>query len=364
VKPKLERDEKSFVETISKGNLTTAMKNHFGSSNRLRLWGALVLLLVLLLVAAVWQRWQAPLAKQSARVRIGYQALAANLPFFVATEKGFFRLHGLDVEAVRFETADAAADALLRGDIASDFSLPMLVFLSREEKVPGSLVAYGFQMDTPEFSHEAILVSSDSDIKTIADLRSKVIGVFPGVAAKTYLTEALIKAGLARTEVDAKPLQIQLHLQALRAKQIDALLAYEPTISIAKSEGYGRVLETAVFPRYLQNPFPVTVFAMPRSFVSEHPKEARKIVSAIADAIDYVKGSPSDANETVVKFANLPDASLAPKLSQLLSVLATDVDDRSLQKFVDWHKDIGLVEKGITMDNVLYREPRELIAPK
>jgi|ERR1035441_208764 ABC-type nitrate/sulfonate/bicarbonate transport system substrate-binding protein len=231
----------------------------------------------------------------------------------------------------------------------------MLTFLAREEKLPGSFLVYGFQIDTPEHSHEAILVLADSEIQQVSQLRNKRIGTFPGLAAKSYLTEALVKAGFSRADIVVEPLQVQLHLQALRGKQVDALLAYEPTISIATAAGFGRVVERAIFPRYLQNPFPVTVFAMPRAYALAHPKEAEAIVAAVADAIEVISRSPGEANQTVIKYTSLQDTNVASTLNQPLNVLAHDVDTKVLQEFVDWHKKVGLLESSIKIEGVLYR---------
>ena len=322
--------------------------------NRKVLFGAIFLVAVVALIFGVLKLRPKP--GNLAHVRIGFQPIASNLPLFVAVEKGFFRNHGLEVEPVRFETADAAADALLRGDIDTDFALPMLVFLTREQAASGTFVAYGFQLDTPEHSHEALIVVNESNVKQLSDLNGKSIGVFPGVAAKTYLTEALVGAGLKREEIQARPLQVQLHLQSLQAKQIDALLAYEPAVTQATTQGFARILESGVFPRHLQNPFPVTVFAMTRRYAAGHPQQADAIVAALGDAIDYISSSPQDANTTVIKYTNLQDAAMARKLGQPLNVLARNVDAVALQRFIDWHHSVGLTQGSTEARTLLYSQ--------
>ena len=57
-----------------------------------------------------------PAAAQSA-VRVGYMPIAEELPKMVASEKGFFKEHGLDAELVRFESGPDMGTALLGGSI-------------------------------------------------------------------------------------------------------------------------------------------------------------------------------------------------------------------------------------------------------
>jgi len=288
------------------------------------------------------------------RVRIGYQPLASNLPVYVALQQGFFRSHGLDVELVRFETADTAADAVLRGDVLTDFSLPFMVVLLREAAAPGSFLAYGFQLDTPERSHEALIVPTASTIATLSDLGNKSVGVFPGVAARAYLVEALAAVGVPRDAVDARPLQVQLHLQSLRSGQIDALLGFEPAVTIATREGFARIIEWGVYPRHIQNPFPVTMFVFNRAHCQSHSRECDAIVAAIRDAIAYIQRSPREANRSVVGYTAVTDPAVAEALNQPVNVLAQDVETSVLQRAVDWHQQVGLLNTQFSITSILY----------
>jgi NitT/TauT family transport system substrate-binding protein len=292
---------------------------------------------------------------QRTSVRVGYQAIASNIPFFVAVEQGFFRNHGIDVEAVRFETADAAIDGLIRGDIITDFSVPFMVFLTREAQLPHTLMVYGFQMDTPEHTHEALVVRSGSRASSIDDLKGKIIATFPGVAAKAYLDECLQKAGFKGYEINLKPMQASLQVQALLANQVDAILAYEPLPTLGRVEGWGRSLERALFPRYILSPMPVTVFPLRRAFVEKNPQVADALVAAVGDAIAYINEYPAAANRTMAKYTGLKDESVAESVGQMLNVLVKDADLKQVQAFADWHAQKGLVSRSITVVDVIFR---------
>lgn len=296
-----------------------------------------------------------PVASQTTKIRVGYQAIASNIPFYVALEKGCFTKHGLEAEAVRFETADAAMDALIRGDIATDFSVPLMVFLTREVQLPHALMTYGFQMDTPGHTHEALLVTTGSVVRLIADLKGKTIATYPGVAAKAYFEECLRKAGFNDKDIQLKPIQASLHIQALQAGQVDALFTYEPLPTLGQHEGWSRVVESALFPRYILDPMPVTVFPILRAFVEKNPQTANAIVATIGDAITYIRENPEAANRTMVKYTTLKDESIAGGVGQMLNVLAKDADLTQVQAFADWHVQKGLVTRSLRIADVVFR---------
>lgn len=292
--------------------------------------------------------------KTPEQVKIGYQPLASNVPFYVAIEKGYFKDEGLIVEPVRFESANTAIEALLNNQIVTDVVVPLVVIFSIEQNNPNQFKLYAFQSDTKENTHEAFITRKNSDISSLEDFKGKKIGCFPGSAAKAYI-EAMLKDKLnVLKDITIVPMPPQLHLQALENGQVDVLLAYEPTLTIAVESGIAKIILKSSFARLLRDPFPVTTFPFNEKFVEEKPEIAKRIVNAFYRAFDYIKENPLEANKTIVKYTNL-DEKYLDNLNQLLQQKASELSQQELQDFADWHYEIGLLEKKINVKDMFYK---------
>jgi len=193
--------------------------------------------------------WQKSGQRQVIPVRVGYQALASSWAFYVANERlpgratSFFEDEGLAVEPIRFDSSNKGGEALLRGDIVTNSATTLTVLLNIEESAPGTLKCYAFQMHTSAHFFESVMVRKGSGIEKYEDVRGKTIGVFPG-----SLSEALTRALLGKyfpAEKDTKIVQLNppLQLQALAGGQVDALISYEPTTTLALDKGVATLLE-------------------------------------------------------------------------------------------------------------------------
>src|SRR6195952_3025162 len=54
-------------------------------------------------------------AQGATKLRIGYWPVASGLPFFAAIDKGYFKEAGLDVEPLKFASAQQVMEAMLAG---------------------------------------------------------------------------------------------------------------------------------------------------------------------------------------------------------------------------------------------------------
>jgi sulfonate transport system substrate-binding protein len=89
---------------------------------------------------------------------------------------------------------------------------------------------------------DAILVPSDSPLKSAKDLKGKTIGVSKGSSAHGQLLYSLRKAGLSTKDVKLSFLQPADAYAAFKAHQLDAWAVWDPYTSQAKLESGARVL--------------------------------------------------------------------------------------------------------------------------
>ncbi len=292
-------------------------------------------------------------------VRIGYQALAPSWAFYVANErlpgndKSFFEEEGLGVEAVRFNSSNTAGEAMLRGDISTDSATTMTVLFAIEANHPGSLKCFGFQMHTVGEFLESVIVRKDSGAKTYSDLIGGKIGVFPGSLSE-HITKILLKSnGVDPEEVTIIQMAPPLQLQALESGQVDALVSYEPTTTIALSKNIAEVIEHSPWAKHIFEPFPVASYCFTSNFLEQQPEVAQKIVGAWYKAIDYLNVNSTEAALTISKYTNVePD--LASLLNQPAQKKATEVDRAAIQRLANLYLEFGIIDKPVDTSNIYY----------
>jgi sulfonate transport system substrate-binding protein len=89
---------------------------------------------------------------------------------------------------------------------------------------------------------DAVLVPSDSTLKSVKELRGKTIGVAKGSSAHGQVLYTLRKAGLSTKDVKLSFLQPADAYGAFKQHQIDAWAVWDPYTSQAKLEAEARVL--------------------------------------------------------------------------------------------------------------------------
>lgn len=199
------------------------------------------------------------------------------------------------------------------------------------------------------------MVKPDSPIKTLADLRNKRIGTFPGTQMVVFLKLILGRFFDANKEVQIIELKPQLQPQALETGQVDAVFCLEPTGTLLEARGIGRSVSINPLYEYIQQPFPTAVGIVSTRLAREQPMVVSKIQAALRSAHEYIKTNQSEAALTVPKYAPI-DKDLAPRIS-LYDYWSIDAIDRSaVQRLADLYSDNGVLTKRINT-TALYATP-------
>jgi NitT/TauT family transport system substrate-binding protein len=314
--------------------------------NKKILIGALVLVCALLIVLGIV--FISNIAKVSPQdnteIKFGYQPFGSNLAFFVAMDKGFFTEKGLHVTPVNILSANDAAIAVQKGDIIGDATIPLDVLLNIESKTPGTMKIFMVKTTSQEAWSDYLLVKSNSDIKTISDLKGKKIGAYPGSAQQTLLKIFLSKF-IANNDFTVIQLAQTVQLQALSSGQVDAILTYDQTAVIALASGNVNVLEEHPL-RYVSDPLYGFPYVISTDFEKNHPGTAKKFVEAFYEASDYIKAHPEESKNIMAKWVNI-DPSLAQKVPLWEQTKGKDVDRQSLQNLADLYFENKVIDQKI-----------------
>ena len=241
-------------------------------------------------------------AKKPAQVKIGYLPITLTLPFFVAMEKGYFTEAGLEVEAIKYTTADQLTNALLAGNIDITANTSMSTFMSTVEESPDFAKIYMVSIHDPENYLDALLARKGSGIKRIEDLKGKKIGMFPGSTNVIYLSIALSNYLNPESDVEMIQLPPQTHIEALASGQVDALYTLEPLVTVAIIKGIGEMLIQGSNSTYIVNPFPGGTYIVSTEFHREHNTTARKVIAAIYRGVEFIRDNEIEARQYYEKY--------------------------------------------------------------
>jgi NitT/TauT family transport system substrate-binding protein len=137
----------------------------------------------------------------------------------------------------KFTDWPTVKEALIAREIDAVFILAPMAMQLRADGVPIKVVYLGHRDGT------AIMVGTDSDIHTFADLRGKTVAIPSRFANQNVLMHRMMKTwGMPFDSIDLRELPPPEHPSALRSGSVDAYIVGEPFAAQAEVDGYGRVL--------------------------------------------------------------------------------------------------------------------------
>jgi len=254
----------------------------------------------------------APMATEAqTKVKVGVLKLTSSAPIFVGVEKGFFKEFGLEPELVYFQAAVPIATALAAGQVevgATGLTAALYNIVLQGEKL---WIVADKGREWPGFPLVGIMVQKElwdaGKLRSIRDLKGRSIGVTQlGSTFHFQIGNILEKEGLALSDVRIVPLQaIPATVEALRGKQVDAILVPQPFPGAAEAAGFGKILAWAgdLYPWQIAAVFYSKGFAADRSravaFMKGYAKASRYYFDAALVQKDG-KVVPGAAYEEVV----------------------------------------------------------------
>lgn len=285
-------------------------------------------------------------------IKIGYQANSAHLPTFIGLER-YFGEEGLNVEAVKFESANQLMEALVSGRIDAGIGAITVLF-SIEQNIPGKFKIFMVNEITKDKYYDFILTKKNSDIKSLQDLKGKKVGTWPGSTILTYLKIILNKNGINPDEVNIQQLAQNLQTQALAAGQVDALFTLEPIATIAIENGIADVLESGTLSKYIMDPMPGASYVISAEFLEKYSKESNRLIAAIKKSNSYIETNQQEAKKVLTKYTPLNEE-IALKIHIAPWVYIEDADKPAIRKHADLLFENRELDKRINITNMLYK---------
>jgi NitT/TauT family transport system substrate-binding protein len=187
---------------------------------------------------------------QGKPIKVGVLKLTSSAPIFLGVEKGFFKEFGVEPELVYFQAAAPIATALAAGQLdvgATGLTAALYNIVLGGEKL---WIVADKGREWPGYPLVAIVVQKelwDGGMRSIKDLKGRRIGVTQlGSTFHYHIGNILEKDGLHLSDVKIVPLQaMPATMEALKGKQVDAILVPQPFPGAAEAQGFGKIVAWA-----------------------------------------------------------------------------------------------------------------------
>jgi NitT/TauT family transport system substrate-binding protein len=229
-------------------------------------------------------------ASSRLKVRVGYIGLTCEAPLFVAYEKGFFRDEGVDAEMTKSDW-DGFKDQLGLGKLDITHTLVMYLLKPMEQ---------GLDVKITGGVHRGCLriqAGTKTDIKSLADLKGKRIGVPSAIGSPPFIFASRVLGANGfdvSKDVDWRAFPPGALGLALDQGKVDAVATSDPIGTMLLKQGKVRnVVDQAVDAPYKEEYCCVVVCN--GKFLQRDPAAAAKATRAILKAAKWVKANPMAA---------------------------------------------------------------------
>jgi len=226
------------------------------------------------------------------KVKVGVLKLTSSAVLFLGVEKGFFKEHGIEPELVFFQAAAPVATALAAGQLdvgATGLTAALFNIVLGGEKL---WIVADKGREWPGYPLTAIVAQKElweAGLRTPANLKGKRVGVTQlGSTFHYHLGNILEKERLSLADVKVVPLQaMPAVMEALKGKQVDAIMLPQPFPGTAEAQGFGKVVAWAgdLFPWQIAAVFYSKKFAADReravNFMKGYVKSSRYYHDAV-----------------------------------------------------------------------------------
>ncbi|WP_298500556.1 ABC transporter substrate-binding protein [uncultured Methanobrevibacter sp.] len=285
-------------------------------------------------------------------VKIGYLPSDHDAALFVAEAQGKYAEKNITVELVQFNNGGDLMTAMASGEVDVGYVGIAPVLSSVAKGVPVKVIS------SAQTEGSGIVVTEDSGINSAADLKGKSIAT-PGEASIQYvlLTYYLKENNLSADDLNISAMKVPSMNDALKTKQIDGIITFQPYVSIATNDSGNKLLEDSseILPNH-----PCCVVVASDDFIKNHEDNVKDIIAIHENATNFINEQIEAGNasavvkllpEDIVSDADLEALSLEsfPFISGIDDSFKSDVD--AFQKL---EVEIGILNSTIPQDKLYW----------
>lgn len=265
----------------------------------------------------------------------------------------------LDEKQVKLVKTGAATDSLellKQGKIDGAGLTLDEVLRARENGIPLSVIL------VCDISAGADLLLARPEIKTLAEIKGRRIGVEHGALGALMLHQVLQAAGLKVEDITPVSLTVDQQVDAWKHGRIDAAVTYEPSSNRIMEMGGHRLFDSSMTPDLV-----VDVFAVRTSLLDHaHGEALRHLVASHLKGLNHLNTNPDDAAYRLAPGFKLPPEKVMasfkglvlPDLENNLRLLATAQPAllTSAKRIARILQEAGLLQRQADLTELLHPE--------
>ena len=234
------------------------------------------------------------------KITIGYSAIAGLFGYmYVSVDGGYFRRNGFDAALVYIGPGAKCAQTIVSGDIEMGTPSPGV---SLGANLGGGDLVFVAGVDR----RLALALVVLPEIKSVADLRGKTIGVSQAGTSIEYGARYILEKHGLKPGEDVKILQTGGHpnsLAALEKKLLAGAVLSFPTRSLARKAGLVELVDLG----HEEVSYPGGALTVRRGYLDGNPDVVRRMVRAYVEGIHRYRTDKAFAVRTVARYARTTD---------------------------------------------------------
>ena len=301
-----------------------------------------------------------PAAAQD-KVRVGVFPVSSSLPYFVASELGFFKEQNIEPEMIKLIGGPPNVAAMITNQIDAAAVLVTIEGMNADLKKPGVAMYISLNSQNKKYQMEQFVVRTGYPAKSLKDLKGAKIMSAPGPANVTMAKAALAAAGLKEGDYTLDQLDMAQHVNVMKAGTFDAGYTLEPNASTMRKMGIARALETGVIAHYVLGDPNANAFvagcALTSEFIKSRPDVAKRFAAAWAKAVHFINTNPVEARKHLLKNTFTPPdvVDTVPMIRYYMANELTSKDIALFQKFIDFSVKTGTLPEKVDVTKYIQK---------
>jgi ABC-type nitrate/sulfonate/bicarbonate transport system substrate-binding protein len=217
---------------------------------------------------------------------------------FISEYNGFFKKNGINVEIKKYESGAKAI-----GDVINDkidiSGCSEAAFVARSFDDPSLRVITVYSI----IESQKIITLSDSGITNANDLKGKKIGVTKGSSSEIAMAIYLSMNDINLSSIKIVFVNPDDYLNAIKLKNIDAIVTWEPHIYNIKREFNNNIIDLSG----KEMPKIIMLLNAKNEIIQQKHKEIAALLKSLKEAEDYVKSNNDESKKIVKEKINVTD---------------------------------------------------------
>ncbi len=279
-------------------------------------------------------------------VSVGYLPSDHDSALYVANATGMYSDEGIEIELHEYNNGGDLMSAMASGTVDVGYLGITPTLAAIDQGLPVKVVA-GAQIEGSG------IVTNDPSISTVDDLQGKTVAT-PGESSIQYmlLQYALDQSGMSMSDISDTSMKVASMSDALRTGSIDAMITYEPYVSVAKDVDGMTVVEMSgdIIPEH-----PCCVVVESDDFINNREDVAKDMVDIHNEATDMLKENASSYVDCLPESVVPDKDSVTQSLAEMHWVgEMNETYKQSIRDFMQTENDMGVLNTTFSDDQIFH----------